>query len=156
MAQAASGETVPAALSSEDTLAARPGEGCHILVAEDHPINRKFLGAWLEKLGHRVQFAVNGLEALERVQAEDFDLVFMDIHMPDMDGLASTRQIRALKGPRSRTPIVALSADILKETEEAATAAGVDQFLAKPVNKAQLQATLARWTQGVTLPAPLD
>lgn len=156
LAQAASGETVPAALSSEDTLAARPGEGCHILVAEDHPINRKFLGAWLEKLGHRVQFAVNGLEALERVQAEDFDLVFMDIHMPDMDGLASTRQIRALKGPRSRTPIVALSADILKETEEAATAAGVDQFLAKPVNKAQLQATLARWTQGVTLPAPLD
>ena len=149
------GETLPAPLTHDDPLAARPGEGCHILVAEDHPINRKFLGAWLEKLGHRVQFAVNGVEALEWVRKADFDLVFMDIHMPEMDGLTSTRQIRALPGPRARTPIVALSADILKETEEAAAAAGVDQFLAKPVDKAQLQATLARWTQGVTMPAPL-
>ena len=149
-------ETRPARLAEPHALTAAPRSGCHILVAEDHPVNRKFLGAWLEKLGHQVQFADNGQQALEWVQRQDFDLVFMDIHMPEMDGLTSTRLIRALPGPRAQVPIVALSADILKETEDQAHAAGVNQFLAKPVHKAQLEATLARWTRGATVPAPLD
>jgi two-component system, sensor histidine kinase len=149
-------DTRPAPLVNAPERNAALGQGCHILVAEDHPINRKFLGAWLEKLGHQVQFAENGQQALDWVQRQAFDLVFMDIHMPEMDGLTSARLIRALPGPCARIPIVALSADILKETEDEAMAAGMDQFLTKPVHKAQLEAALARWTRAATVPAQLE
>jgi CheY-like chemotaxis protein len=116
-----------------------------VLVAEDHPVNRKLVGALLGKLGHAVTFAENGQQALDLVRIQDFDIVFMDIHMPEMDGLTSTRLIRELPGPRSRVPIVALTADVMNDAEERAVNAGVDQFLSKPVQKEQLQAALNRW-----------
>lgn len=123
-----------------------PHRGLSVLVAEDHPVNRKFIGLLLEKLGHHVTFAVDGRQALERITETDFDIVLMDIHMPEMDGLASTRHIRAMEGPRSRVPIVALTADVMNEAEARAYEAGVNAFLSKPVQKEQLIAALARWT----------
>jgi hypothetical protein len=116
-----------------------------VLVAEDHPVNRKFMGALLNKLGHAVTFAENGQQALDLVREHDFDIVFMDIHMPEMDGLTSTRLIRALPGEKRQIPIVALTADVMNDAEDRAAGAGVDEFLSKPVQKDHLQAALNRW-----------
>lgn len=114
-----------------------------VLVAEDHPVNRKFVGLLLEKLGHQVQFAENGVEALALARDHDFDLVLMDIHMPEMDGLSATRHIRALPSRRARVPIIALTADVMNEAQEQAREAGMDAFLSKPVQKQQLQEVMA-------------
>jgi len=114
-----------------------------VLVAEDHPVNRKFVGLLLEKLGHQVQFAENGVEALALARDHDFDLVLMDIHMPEMDGLSATRHIRALPSGRARVPIIALTADVMNEAQEQAREAGMDAFLSKPVQKQQLQEVMA-------------
>ena len=123
-----------------------------ILVAEDHPVNRKFIGLLLEKLGHQVTFAHDGVQALEHASQHDFDIVLMDIHMPEMDGLTSTQRIRALPGPRAQVPIVALTADVMNEAESRAYAAGVNEFLSKPVQRSQLEAALRRWA--FTTPNP--
>jgi signal transduction histidine kinase/CheY-like chemotaxis protein len=115
-----------------------------VLVAEDHPINRKFIGLLLEKLGHRVDFAEDGQQAVELATAHDYDIILMDIHMPVMDGLEATRQIRRLKGHRARVPIVALTADVVDDAAERARAVGMNGFLAKPVQRPQLEAVMAR------------
>ncbi len=118
-----------------------------ILVAEDHPVNRKFVGALLDKLGHRVTFAENGQEALDLVTNQDYDLVFMDVHMPEMDGLTSTRLIRRLPGTRSKIPVIALTADVMNEARERALAAGVDEFISKPVQKDKLDQAIRHWVR---------
>lgn len=125
--------------------AAAADSGMAILVAEDHPVNRKFVGALLERLGHRVTFATTGHEALAAVKEHPFDLVLMDIHMPEMDGLTSTRLIRQLPGERGQLPILALTADVMPGSEERALAAGVNEFLSKPVQREDLEAALQRW-----------
>lgn len=149
----------PAPVSGESaTLVETPLESAtanrslSVLVAEDHPVNRKFMGLLLEKLGHRVTFAHDGVQALEQARQHDFDIVLMDIHMPEMDGLTSTQHIRALPHPRARVPIVALTADVMNEAEAKAYAAGVNEFLSKPVQRSQLEAALRRWT--LTTPTP--
>jgi signal transduction histidine kinase/ActR/RegA family two-component response regulator len=113
-----------------------------ILVAEDHPVNRKVVGLLLQSMGHQVSFAENGQQALTQASESDFDLVLMDIHMPVMDGLSSTRQIRALPGARGQVPIVALTADVMNDAAEQARAAGMNAFLSKPLQKTQLQAVM--------------
>ncbi len=135
--------TLPATPASTTTT----GPSWSVLVAEDHPVNRKFIGVLLERLGHRVSFAETGHQALEKVKAEDFDIVLMDIHMPEMDGLTSTRLIRQLPGDRGRIPILALTADVMNEAKQRAAAAGVNEFLAKPVQKERLEAALRRWAK---------
>ena len=118
-----------------------------ILVAEDHPVNRSFIGTLLERLGHRASFAVNGREALEQVEQRDFDLILMDIHMPEMDGLEATQALRARSDDKRHIPVIALSADVMNEAQERALAAGIDEFLSKPVQKQQLQQALLRWSR---------
>ena len=114
-----------------------------VLVAEDHPVNRKFIGMLLDKLGHRVTFAENGREALTLASTQDFDLILMDVHMPEMDGLTCAQHIRALEGERARVPIIALTADVMDEAQERAHAAGMNAFLAKPVQPHQLREVMA-------------
>lgn len=114
----------------------------HVLVAEDHPVNRNVVGLLLQSMGHQVSFAEDGQQALEQASQVDFDLVLMDIHMPVMDGLTSTRQIRQLGGDRAQVPIVALTADVMHDAADQAMAAGMNAFLTKPLQKAQLQAVL--------------
>ncbi len=121
------------------TLDATPSSW-HVLVAEDHPVNRKLVGLMLAKLGHRASFAENGRLALELAQQNDYDLVLMDIHMPEMDGLASARAIRALPGARGQVPIIALTADVMNDARERALRAGMNDFLSKP-----LQIDALRW-----------
>lgn len=138
---------VPAASSPPATeqAPASPPPSLRILVAEDHPVNRQFIGILLDRLGHSVCFAENGREALERVEQEDFDLILMDIHMPELDGLAATRALRARGDAKAGIPVVALSADVMNEARERALAAGVDEFLSKPVQKQQLQQVILQW-----------
>jgi signal transduction histidine kinase/CheY-like chemotaxis protein len=121
-----------------------PSAALHVLVAEDHPVNRKVVGLLLQSMGHQVSFAEDGQQALALAEQADFDLVLMDIHMPVMDGLTSARRIRALPGPRARVPIVALTADVMNDAAEQAMGAGMNAFLPKPLQKAQLQAVLPR------------
>jgi CheY-like chemotaxis protein len=115
-----------------------------ILVAEDNPVNRKFVGILLERMGYQTTFCENGQLAVECVQQQDFDLVLMDVHMPVMDGLAATRAIRALDAAVKNIPIIALTADAMSNAQEEALAAGVNFFVTKPVHMAQLQEAIER------------
>jgi len=134
----AGGASVPAL----DASAARV---LKILVAEDHPVNRAYLEAVLDKLGHSAVFAENGEEAVCAVQDQDFDIVLMDLHMPVMDGFAAARAIRALPLPRGAMPIVALTADAFQDSQELARQAGMDEMLTKPAHLPQLRDLLARY-----------
>ena len=144
-----SADTAPGAAAS-NTPPAAPTRSLQILVAEDHPTNQKFIGMLLGRLGHRVTFANNGQQALECVQraSAPFDIVLMDIHMPELDGLSATRLIRALPGGQGQMPIIALTADVMNDAPERALQAGVNEFLSKPLQKSQLQAALERWAPG--------
>jgi len=121
-----------------------PAPNWHVLVAEDHPVNRKLVGLMLAKLGHRASFAENGRLALELAQQNDYDLVLMDIHMPEMDGLASARAIRALPGAHGQVPIIALTADVMNDARERALRAGMNDFLSKPLQLDALRRALAQ------------
>ena len=140
--------SAPAPGPDDDSVSPDPletglaNEALRVLVAEDHPVNRKVVGLLLQSMGHQVSFAEDGQQALTQASQSDFDLVLMDIHMPVMDGLSCTRHIRALPGERGRVPIVALTADVMSDAADQALAAGMSAFLAKPLQKAQLQAVM--------------
>jgi PAS domain S-box-containing protein len=127
---------------------AKPGErwleGLRVLVVEDNPTNRLIATRMLAELGAQAVTAENGAEGVERACAEPFDLIFMDIQMPVMDGIAATREIRALSGPAGRTPILAVTANVLPRQVEAYLQAGMDGCVAKPVSPAALMAEIAR------------
>ena len=114
-----------------------------ILVADDAPVNRQIVGKILARMGHEVAFAVDGREALAAVAARRFDLVFMDLQMPEMDGFAAAAAIRALPAPAGQTPIAALTANASDEDRAACFAAGMNAFASKPVSGAKLRALLA-------------
>ena len=120
-------------------------DGPLILLAEDNPFNQKVAVGMLGLLGCRVEVADNGAEALAKVQEMDYDLVFMDCQMPEMDGYEATRQIRLLDSERAKTTVVAMTANALSGDREACFAAGMDDFLSKPINKAMLREMLAKW-----------
>jgi signal transduction histidine kinase/ActR/RegA family two-component response regulator len=125
-----------------------------VLVVEDHPINQKLVGVLLTRMGCAVTFADNGQIALELLGKEEFDLILMDINMPVMDGLTATRAIRAMDGPSSGTPVVVFTADVMNEATERAMEAGADDFLGKPVQLAQLRATLQKYLAGDAAASP--
>lgn len=129
-----------------------PARGIRILVAEDHPVNQKFMSLLLQRLGHTATLCENGEVALNAFHTGEYELVLMDIHMPVMDGLAATRAIRALPGPRCQVPIIALTADVLQEARDQAKAAGVDAFVTKPVTQEDLEAAMATVLARTTSP----
>jgi signal transduction histidine kinase/DNA-binding NarL/FixJ family response regulator len=125
-------------------VAAAPARALRVLVAEDHPVNRQYLAALLDNLGHRAHFCANGQEAVQAARDGNFDLVLMDLHMPLLDGVDATRAIRSLpNAARSTVPIVAMTADSFAETRERCLVAGMNDFLTKPVSPQKL-ATLLR------------
>ena len=121
-----------------------PAQRLHVLIAEDHPVNARYLGILLQHMGHRFTVCVNGAQALEWVQRQAFDALLMDLQMPVMDGISATRAIRQLKGAAAAIPIVMVTADILSDARNAALQAGVNWFIAKPVNPDSLRLALAR------------
>ncbi len=125
---------------------AAPGRGTvlDILLAEDNPINQRLAIALLMREGHRVILAENGLETLAKLEQAHFDLVLMDMQMPDMDGLEAARRIRAreiLEG--GHLPIIALTANAYAEDRVRCLAAGMDGFVSKPIRREELLATIA-------------
>ena len=118
-----------------------------ILVGEDNPVNQKVILALLLKEGHDVVLAATGHEALRAVEREPFDLILMDVQMPEMDGLEATATIRARETRTgAHIPIIALTAHALARDRELCLAAGMDGYLSKPIRRRELQDALARFT----------
>lgn len=126
---------------------ATPDRAVEVLLAEDNAVNQMMLRAMLEQLGCRVTIVADGAAAVDAVTGSRYDLVFMDCHMPGMDGFEATRRIRSAEArvPARYTPIVALTAAVLPEDREACLHAGMDDFVSKPVHMTQLGAVIERW-----------
>jgi hypothetical protein len=134
----------PVVAPAGEAVAAGMGS-LRVLVAEDHPVNRQYMAALLEGMGHRPFFAGNGLEAVQAIGEQRFDIVLMDLHMPVLDGVGATLAIRALPDNTAATvPIIALTADAFAQTRERCLMAGMNDFLAKPVSPERLSAMLRR------------
>jgi len=115
-----------------------------ILVAEDNPVNQLVAVRLLERMGYRADVASNGVEALEAVHRQQYDVVLMDMQMPEMDGLEAARRITSACDVRERPRLIALTANALKEDRQACLDAGMDDYLTKPMRVDQLQAALLR------------
>ncbi len=120
--------------------------GRSVLLVEDVAMNRDVVGALLRSAGHQVTLAENGLEALELARTHDFDVILMDVRMPEMDGLEATRRIRLLPDQRSRVPILALTAYAFPEQVSQCQEAGMNGHVAKPVDYAALVRAIAAVT----------
>jgi signal transduction histidine kinase/ActR/RegA family two-component response regulator len=116
-----------------------------ILIAEDNDIIRKLVMKLLERQGLQADFVCNGREAVTAVRQKTYDLVLMDMQMPEMDGISATRAIRALAGPEREVPIIALTANALVGQRESCSAAGMNDFLTKPIQPDALYAAIAHW-----------
>lgn len=117
----------------------------HILLAEDNPINQTLATVLLNSHGHKVTVAEHGLEVLEKLSEGEFDLILMDLQMPHMDGITTTRKIRAdEKKGQGRIPIIALTAHVQPGSLERCLAAGMDAYLNKPIDEDQLMEVIAR------------
>ena len=123
-----------------------------ILLAEDNKINQQFAIAVLSKGGHSVEVAENGHQAVDAVRRSDFDVVLMDIQMPELDGVQAARQIRALTEPKRSIPIVAMTAHAMAGAREEYLAAGMNDYISKPVQPTVLFAKLATIARNVALP----
>jgi PAS domain S-box-containing protein len=130
--------------AEEETIPAPPCRPLSVLLAEDNPVNRTVAERILARAGHKVTAVPDGAQALTAVKAHSYDLVLMDIHMPEMDGFEATRRIRALDGDAARTPIIALTANVLAGDMERCVQAGMDGYLPKPFKPSELLALLAR------------
>src|SRR5687767_10889150 len=110
-----------------------------ILVVDDDDLNRRLMRVLLTIEGHRVEVASNGLEAVDAVKHNKFDIVFMDLQMPQMDGIEASRQIRAWENESAHTFIVALTASYLPEIGQTLFEAGIDNYLSKPFQISHIQ-----------------
>jgi PAS domain S-box-containing protein len=128
------------------------GRRLRVLVAEDNPVNQKVAAGLLERAGHRTVIVENGRQALAALASASFDLVLMDVQMPELDGLETTAAIREReRGTGRRVPIVAVTAHAMKGDAERCLAVGMDAYIAKPLQPSELVATIARLTPGATL-----
>jgi len=123
-------------------------QGKRILLAEDNHINQKLAAALLSRAGFIVETADNGLQAVEKVQKEEYSAVLMDVQMPEMDGFEATRRIRQWEAGRHHIPVIAMTAHALKEDRERCLSVGMDDYVAKPLEPQALLNTLDRWAVG--------
>ena len=133
---------------------AKPGQvlqeqfsGVRVLVAEDNPINRMVAVKLLERLGVAADTAANGEQAVEHARTGHYDLILMDVQMPDVDGLEATRIIRAEEEPGHRVPIIAFTAQATPEEMKRCLGCGMDDFMSKPCGPAAMEAMLRRWAR---------
>ena len=128
--------------------------GARILLADDNEINRKLICVQLESLGVEVSNAVDGREALELAERHPFDLILMDVHMPEMSGEQAAQRIRAGGGPNRTTPIVALTANAFTNDPQRLAEHGIDECLIKPISEYRLWEAVKRWTGRHAEPPP--
>ncbi len=131
---------------------AAPAEGearsratVRVLLAEDNPVNQRVMIALLAKSGVRVDVAGNGVEAIEAVRSRPYDLILMDIQMPELDGVQAARRIRELEGEMGHIPIIAVTAHAMKGDREKYLQAGMNDYLPKPINRAELLSKIDYW-----------
>jgi CheY-like chemotaxis protein len=115
-----------------------------VLLAEDNAVNELIAVSILNGMGFDVSVAASGLEAVKLHRDGKFDLILMDCHMPDLDGVQATLRIRQAESRRQRTPIVAVTASALREDRERCLAAGMDDYLPKPFTREALEAVVAK------------
>jgi PAS domain S-box-containing protein len=126
------------------------GKGVRVLIAEDNQVNQKVVIRQLQKIGYKADAVANGIETLEATSKVVYDVILMDCQMPEMDGFTATREIRRREAAAgAHTPIVALTANALEGDRERCLAAGMDDYLSKPIKLEALQALLERWTTAV-------
>jgi CheY-like chemotaxis protein len=138
-------EPVSEAAPVFDVAVRLPQFSAHVLVVEDNLVNQKVAVALLSRLGVRADIANDGREAITRVKAHTYDLVLMDCQMPGMNGYDATVEIRKLDTAQMRVPIVAMTADVIDGSKERAFEAGMDDFVAKPVDIQDLSRALRTW-----------
>jgi CheY-like chemotaxis protein len=126
-----------------------------VLIAEDNVVNQQVVRRMLEKLGYRSDVVANGLEVLAALHSRAYDVVFMDVQMPELDGLAATQAIRALeRGTGRRTPVLMLTANAMKGDREKCLEAGADGYLTKPLEAGQLIRTITEMADRDTPAGP--
>jgi signal transduction histidine kinase/CheY-like chemotaxis protein len=135
-------KTVPVKSGLDPEMASR--HPLRILLAEDNAVNQKLALRLLSQMGYRADVAANGIEAIQAVERQPYDLVLMDVQMPEMDGLEATRQICARWQPANRPRIVAMTANAMQGDREMCLESGMDDYLSKPIRVEELVAALAR------------
>jgi signal transduction histidine kinase/CheY-like chemotaxis protein/HPt (histidine-containing phosphotransfer) domain-containing protein len=135
-----------------DRRGALEARSLHVLLADDADINREVTASFLRQAGHSVSEAYGGLEAVRLAATHDFDLVLMDMRMPDLDGLEATRRIRLIGGRRGQVPIVAVTANALDQHAEECRNAGMSEHLTKPFTRQELLSVVARAAARPTMP----
>jgi CheY-like chemotaxis protein len=153
-----SGQAAPPAALQQPGPVRQPGpfalDGKKVLLAEDNSINRQIVVSMLTKLGLAVDIARNDAEAVAAVQRSDYDLVLMDVQMPVLDGLEATRRIRELPGAGPEIPIIAMTAHAMNGDREKCLAAGMNDYVAKPIDPDGFVASVLRWLQTDATDAP--
>jgi CheY-like chemotaxis protein len=132
------------------------GRRARVLVAEDNETNRAVVLSMLDRLGVEYAVAEDGKQALDAATREDFDLILMDLHMPEIDGYGATEAIRALPGARGKVPVVACTANAFADDVARCRAAGMDGHLAKPFRLRQLAEELRKHLPGHDLSDPVS
>ena len=122
----------------------RRAPSLRILLADDNPVNCRIAVLMLSKAGHRIDVVDDGA-AVEALRRTDYDLVLMDVQMPGVDGLEATRRIRQLPTGRAGVPVIAITANAMAGDEERCRAAGMNDYVTKPIDRARLLSTVARW-----------
>jgi PAS domain S-box-containing protein len=123
-----------------------PARRLRVLLVEDNHVNQRVATRLLKNIGHDVDLAADGYEAIAQVRSRSYDIILMDMQMPRMNGLDATRTIRALPGEGARVPIVAMTANAFQSDREACLAAGMDDFMSKPVTRDKLFDILEHWS----------
>ena len=130
---------------SDDSTIADVGRPLRILVAEDDAINQRIIAAILQHIDCGVDIVANGREAVEAAARTRYDVILMDIQMPVMDGLMATQAIRQFEGECGRVPIIAVTANTVMDTHKEYVAAGLDDYLPKPIDLDTISAVIARY-----------
>jgi two-component system sensor histidine kinase/response regulator len=147
-------EVLPAAPAAAPVPALAAARALQILLAEDNPVNQMTATTMFEKLGHVVVVANNGRQAIDKLNEQAFDVVFMDVQMPEMDGVTATGEIRKQEQATGKhIPIVAMTAHAMKGDKEKCLAAGMDDYVAKPIRRKDLSEVLARIVERFLTPA---
>lgn len=142
--------TRPEAITASEVTLLSPRKGTRVLLAEDNPANQMIIKSILEFAGLEVVVVGNGLSAVKAIKHMSYDIILMDISMPEMDGITATRKIRRLPGETGKLPIIALTAHALPEDKKLFLAAGMSDYLSKPLDRDIALDCIARWT----LPQP--